>query len=144
VDGNVHQLAHRPGRAAASVKIRSAAKKPFVRTAVAVRRRRRLRARRRIKAEVVASIYSNLCNQRPDRNRGEKARLISAASTPRTKQKKLNLKENYMLWTIFVILLVLWLLGFIGGFGGGLIHILIVIAVVILIINLLQGRGRGI
>ncbi len=70
--------------------------------------------------------------------------MISAASTPRTKQKKLNLKENYMLWTIFVILLVLWLLGFIGGFGGGLIHILIVIAVVILIINLLQGRGRGI
>src|SRR5262249_39966852 len=47
-----------------------------------------------------------------------------------------------MLWTIIVILIVLWLLGFIGHFGGGLIHLLLVIAVVILIINLLQGR-RG-
>lgn len=46
-----------------------------------------------------------------------------------------------MLWTIFVILLVLWLLGaFIIPFGGSLIHILLVIAVVILIINLIQGR----
>ncbi|HEY8650434.1 MAG TPA: lmo0937 family membrane protein [Chthoniobacterales bacterium] len=46
-----------------------------------------------------------------------------------------------MLWTIFVILLVLWLLGaFVMPFGGSLIHILLVIAVVILIINLIQGR----
>lgn len=45
-----------------------------------------------------------------------------------------------MLWTIFVILLVLWLLGFTMHVGGGLIHILIVIAVVVLIINLIQGR----
>ena len=37
-----------------------------------------------------------------------------------------------MLWTIIVILIVLWLLGFIGHFGGGLIHLLLVIAVVIL------------
>ena len=45
-----------------------------------------------------------------------------------------------MLWTIFVILLVLWLLGFIGHFGGGLIHGLLVIAVIVLIINLVGGR----
>lgn len=45
-----------------------------------------------------------------------------------------------MLWTIFVILLVLWLLGFTMHIGGGLIHILVVVAVVILIINLIQGR----
>ena len=46
-----------------------------------------------------------------------------------------------MLWTIFVILLVLWLLGaFVMPFGGSLILILLVIAVVILIINLIQGR----
>jgi hypothetical protein len=45
-----------------------------------------------------------------------------------------------MLWTIFVILLVLWLLGFTMHVGGGLIHLLIVIAVVVLIINLIQGR----
>ncbi len=49
-----------------------------------------------------------------------------------------------MLWTIFVILLVLWLLGaFIVPFGGSLIHILLVIAVIVLIVNLVSGR-RGI
>jgi hypothetical protein len=47
-----------------------------------------------------------------------------------------------MLWTIFVILVVLWLLGFSFHIGGGLIHILIVVAVVVLIINLISGR-RG-
>ncbi|HEV2485558.1 MAG TPA: lmo0937 family membrane protein [Terracidiphilus sp.] len=45
-----------------------------------------------------------------------------------------------MLWTIFVVLLVLWLLGFTLHIGGGLIHILIVIAVVVLIFNLISGR----
>ena len=45
-----------------------------------------------------------------------------------------------MLWTIFVILLVLWLLGFSLHIAGGLIHILLVVAVVVLIINLIPGR----
>jgi Family of unknown function (DUF5670) len=46
-----------------------------------------------------------------------------------------------MLWTIFVILLVLWLLGLVSGYTlSGFIHILLVIAVVVLIINLIQGR----
>ncbi len=46
-----------------------------------------------------------------------------------------------MLWTIFVILLVLWLLGLVSSYTmGGFIHILLVIAVVILIINLVSGR----
>jgi hypothetical protein len=45
-----------------------------------------------------------------------------------------------MLWTIFVILLVLWLLGFSFHIAGGLIHLLLVIAVVVLIINLVSGR----
>ena len=46
-----------------------------------------------------------------------------------------------MLWTIFVILLILWLLGLVSSYTlGGFIHILLVIAVVILIINLIQGR----
>jgi hypothetical protein len=47
-----------------------------------------------------------------------------------------------MLWTIFVILVVLWLLGFTLHIGGGLIHILLVVAVVVLIFNLISGR-RG-
>jgi hypothetical protein len=46
-----------------------------------------------------------------------------------------------MLWTIFVILLVLWLLGLVSSYTmGGFIHILLVLAIVILIINLLSGR----
>jgi len=45
-----------------------------------------------------------------------------------------------MLWTIFVILLVLWLLGFSLHIAGGLIHILLVIALVVLVINLISGR----
>jgi hypothetical protein len=48
-----------------------------------------------------------------------------------------------MIWTIFFILLILWLLGFIGGYTfGGLIHILLVVAVIVLLIRLLSGR-RG-
>jgi uncharacterized membrane protein len=45
-----------------------------------------------------------------------------------------------MLWTIFVIVLVLWLLGFSFHIAGGLIHILLVVALVILVFNLLAGR----
>jgi len=45
-----------------------------------------------------------------------------------------------MLWTIIVILFVLWLLGFSFQIGGGLIHLLLVIAVVVLIYNLISGR----
>jgi hypothetical protein len=46
-----------------------------------------------------------------------------------------------MLWTIFVILLVLWLLGLVSSYTlGGFIHLLLVIAVVVLVIQLLQGR----
>jgi hypothetical protein len=45
-----------------------------------------------------------------------------------------------MLYTIVVILLVLWLLGFIAHIGGGLIHIILVIAIIVLIVNFLQGR----
>ena len=50
-------------------------------------------------------------------------------------------KMGNMLWTIFVILLILWVLGLVSGYTlSGFIHILLVIAVVILIINLIQGR----
>ena len=45
-----------------------------------------------------------------------------------------------MLWTIAVILLVLWLLGFATSFMGGLIHILLVIAVVVILFRVIQGR----
>ena len=45
-----------------------------------------------------------------------------------------------MLWTIFVILLILWLLGFSFHIAGGLIHLLLVVAIVVLVINLISGR----
>jgi hypothetical protein len=45
-----------------------------------------------------------------------------------------------MLWTIFVILVILWLLGFSFHIAGGLIHLLLVIAVIVLIVNLVSGR----
>lgn len=46
-----------------------------------------------------------------------------------------------MLWTIFVILLILWLLGMVSSYTlGGFIHILLVIALVMLLINLITGR----
>jgi hypothetical protein len=46
-----------------------------------------------------------------------------------------------MLWTIFVILLVLWLLGMVSSYTmGGFIHVLLVVAVVVLVIRLISGR----
>jgi Family of unknown function (DUF5670) len=50
-------------------------------------------------------------------------------------------EEERMLWTIFVILLVLWLLGVVSSYTvGGFIHILLVIALVVLLINIIGGR----
>ena len=47
-----------------------------------------------------------------------------------------------MLWTIFIILLVLWALGMVTSYTmGGLIHVLLVVAVVVLVIRLFQGRS---
>ena len=46
-----------------------------------------------------------------------------------------------MLWTIFVILLVLWLLGLVSSYTlGGFIHLLLVLAIIVLIIQLISGR----
>lgn len=45
-----------------------------------------------------------------------------------------------MLWTIFMVLVILWLLGFTLELGGGLIHLLLVVALVVLAINLISGR----
>jgi hypothetical protein len=45
-----------------------------------------------------------------------------------------------MLWTVFVIILILWILGFSFHIAGGLIHLLLVVAVIVLIFNLVTGR----
>ena len=48
-----------------------------------------------------------------------------------------------MLWTIAVILIILWVLGLVSSYTmGGLIHLLLVIAVIVILINIIQGR-RG-
>jgi len=47
-----------------------------------------------------------------------------------------------MLWTIFVLLLVLWLLGMVSSYTlGGFIHILLVLAIVMVLIRIIQGRN---
>ena len=51
------------------------------------------------------------------------------------------IEEVAMLWTIFVILLVLWLLGVVTSYTvGGFIHVLLVIAIVLAVMQLIQGR----
>lgn len=48
-----------------------------------------------------------------------------------------------MLYTIAVVLLILWLLGMVSSYTlGGLIHILLVVAVVVVLVNLISGRRR--
>jgi len=49
--------------------------------------------------------------------------------------------ETKMLWTIFVVLCVLWLVGLLTSTTlGGLVHILLIAAIVVLLINIIQGR----
>ncbi|MGM0838232.1 MAG: lmo0937 family membrane protein [Bacillota bacterium] len=45
-----------------------------------------------------------------------------------------------MLWTVFAVLIVLWILGFAMEIGGGLIHILLVLALLAIVFNLFSGR----
>ena len=50
-----------------------------------------------------------------------------------------------MLWTIFVILLVLWLIGVVSSYTlGGFIHLLLVLALVVLLIRIIQGRSPAV
>jgi Family of unknown function (DUF5670) len=49
-------------------------------------------------------------------------------------------ETDIMLWTVFVVLLILWLLGFSLHVAGGLIHLLLVIALILLVVNLVSGR----
>lgn len=45
-----------------------------------------------------------------------------------------------MFWTVFAVVLILWLLGFSLHIGGGLIHLLLVVALIVLVFNLISGR----
>jgi hypothetical protein len=68
---------------------------------------------------------------------GGRSRIVSSLG-----RQQITNEEVSMLWTIFVILLVLWLLGFSLHIAGSLIHLLLVVALVVLVINLITGR-RG-
>jgi uncharacterized membrane protein len=68
-------------------------------------------------------------------------RLSIANADPAEWTNDAREKDSNMLWTIFVVLGILWLLGFSLGVGGNLVHLLLVVALVLLIINLLN-RGR--
>ena len=53
-------------------------------------------------------------------------------------------KENIMLWTIAIVLLVLWGLGLISSYTmGGFIHVLLILAIIVVLLNVIQGR-RGV
>lgn len=46
-----------------------------------------------------------------------------------------------MLWTIFMILIILWLLGMVSSYTlGGFIHLLLILAIAVVLINIIQGR----
>jgi hypothetical protein len=52
-----------------------------------------------------------------------------------------NERNAYMLWTLVMVLLLLWLLGIVTSYtAGGLIHILLLVALVVIILRLIQGR----
>ena len=65
---------------------------------------------------------------------------MSADAIRKSARRLINKGEHEMLWTIVVILLVLWLLGFIGHIGGGLVHLILVVAVIVLVFQLVSGR----
>ena len=56
-------------------------------------------------------------------------------------ESPVNERKNHMLYTIAIVLIVLWLLGLVTGYAiGGFIHILLVIAVIMILVNIIQGR----
>jgi hypothetical protein len=65
--------------------------------------------------------------------------VVGRDSTPAARRQE-RVEEKTMLWTIFIVLLILWLLGFSLHVAGGLIHLILVVALVVLVINLVSGR----
>ena len=68
--------------------------------------------------------------------------MRTAVSVELLTPERLESKEGtIMLWTIFMILLVLWLFGLVGGYAfGGFVHLLLVVAVIVLVFQLISGR----
>jgi hypothetical protein len=67
-----------------------------------------------------------------------KAALANAAAS------RCQRGEDHMLWTIAVILIVLWALGLVSSYTmGGFIHLLLIIAIIVVVVGFLQGRRAG-
>jgi hypothetical protein len=74
-----------------------------------------------------------------------KESLRVGADVPARSGSKTNGKEKYMLYTIAVVLLILWLLGLVTSYTlGGVIHVFLVIALVMVLANFISGRKRPI
>jgi hypothetical protein len=66
---------------------------------------------------------------------------LAGAQTRRPAVNQTKQKENLMLYTIAVVLLILWLLGLVSSYTmGGFIHILLVVAIIMILVNLISGR----
>ena len=69
--------------------------------------------------------------------------LLAGAKAPARSGSKTNGKEKHMLYTIAVVLLILWLLGLVTSYTlGGVIHLLLVIALVMVLVNFISGYKR--
>jgi len=67
--------------------------------------------------------------------------VVPLAGAPVARRGRALRREDAMLWTIAVILAVLWLLGMVSSYTmGGFVHLLLLLAVVVVLINLIQGR----
>jgi Family of unknown function (DUF5670) len=76
--------------------------------------------------------------------RSKTQRQLRLARQPLTNRElHLGLPREPMLWTIFAILIVLWLLGWGFRVGGSMIHLLLVIALIVAVINLVSGRKNA-
>ena len=74
---------------------------------------------------------------------GRAGQRIAASRTDLRISSQLTEETKYMLWTIAVILIVLWALGLFTHVAGGLIHLLLVIAIIVIVFNLIRGRRTG-
>ena len=71
--------------------------------------------------------------------------LWAGADAPAHSDSKTNGKEKHMLYTIAVVLIILWLLGLVTSYTlGGVIHVLLVIALVMVLANFISGRRRSV
>jgi fatty acid desaturase len=73
----------------------------------------------------------------------ESVQRIAASWIDLRISSQLTEKTKYMLWTIAVILILLWALGLFTHVAGGLIHILLVVAIIVIVVNLIRGRRTG-